>query len=70
MNPNPYLQGQNCSVCGQWVPFGTFHSCNIIPGSTNTPTQLQQQFSYLPYWTLLERIAVALEKIAQKLEAK
>jgi hypothetical protein len=43
-----YTQGYTCTVCGQWVPYNTLHTC---PG---TPRLL----------AVLERIATALEKRA------
>lgn len=62
MNPNSTW---TCTLCGASVPYGATHSC--LGQTTPVP---QPIYTYLPYMPVMERIAVALEKIAQQLEKK
>jgi hypothetical protein len=68
MNPNDFQNGWTCEKCGSWVPNGTYHTC--INGTGNNPVPAPYQINFLPYWPLFERIAVALEKIAEVLAKK
>jgi hypothetical protein len=53
--------GYRCAGCGQWVSPGDTHSCTIV-----TPVSGSYSFVY-PDTALLERIAKALETIADHL---
>ena len=56
--PGSNVTGWTCPNCGVWVAFGVPHTCNPY------------QYAFLPadYSQLLNRIAVALERIAASLE--
>jgi len=56
--------GHNCSSCGQWVAGGTFHFCSVV-----IPAQTSGYAYVIPNDNseLLERIAKALETIAEHL---
>ena len=73
-NPNPFQTGTSgctCSQCGGWIPDGFPHACNG-PVQPSWPTQpfLSQATGLAAPWVtllpLLERLTVALEKIADK----
>ena len=59
---------EKCLICGQWVPLNTFHGHYSQPPGVTNP-QPTFQYSPTPYLPVLERIAAALEKINEKLEA-
>jgi len=59
--------GYTCR-CGVFVPFGQNHTCP----TPQTPINYTQMYSSLGYFDLevLERIAVALERIVDNLDEK
>lgn len=56
--------GWTCPNCGTWVSPGTYHTCY---GTPNTYPQATTIWRW-DYSALLERIAVALERIADSLD--
>ena len=56
-----------CSRCGEWIPPHTPHTCvTSIPVYTRPETNVPSGTN--PSFAVFERIAVALERIAAKLE--
>lgn len=59
--------GWVCPNCGAWVPPNTYHTCY---GTPSTVPQIQSTYTWTSdYSIVLERIAVALERIADRLDA-
>jgi len=60
--------GYTCGYCGAFVPNGTYHVHNYtVPDQPEPWYKAHQFFHNTSYGSLLERIAVALEKIAERL---
>ena len=59
---NTAQAGWQCGACGAWIPYGQSHHCPNV----------NYTYSYYPYIDnqILERIASALERIANQLESK
>jgi hypothetical protein len=61
--------GWTCGKCGAYVPNGTYHGCTDSGGSgTNAAWQPTPIMNIMVDNALLERIAKALERIADNLD--
>jgi hypothetical protein len=61
--------GYTCGVCGQWVAANTGHVCTGYAPMAPWPVAPAPQVVYL-YDPAFERIAKALERLTELLEAK
>lgn len=57
--------GYYCNYCGAWVPLGNYHACQQYTPAPPQPTWTWTTTT--DYSAVLERIAAALERIAEKL---
>ena len=56
--------GYTCAVCGASVSNGAIHNCS---GGTAKPYIPSYTYNFTPYFSVLERIAIALEKIVERM---
>lgn len=61
--------GYTCSACGNWVSFGSIHSCpsRIPPAPAPAPPLPIQLYTFSP--VDLSAVLAVLERIAEALEA-
>ena len=57
--------GYTCSLCGQWVPIGTWHECSTT--GVYPPTNF---CVCCPQWQKLNELLTRLEELLKKMEAK